>query len=182
MSHKWKLSLCLASTATNEALSAVALESGLQDLVTKIELQNDTGTTVKMLNTLVPNCSRRPAPSQTRRSSTTPSLTAGTAGSNSNCWNQILEELEKCESNHLMILFPDAGCQFRALYKYHPDTEEIQKVTGTGPESISKNMIDKLYKYSSNRKQFTVLSAKTVPVSVDALTIHNHLWQVKRSV
>uniref|UniRef100_A0A3B3RPP4 Calmodulin regulated spectrin-associated protein 1a n=1 Tax=Paramormyrops kingsleyae TaxID=1676925 RepID=A0A3B3RPP4_9TELE len=30
------------------------------------------------------------------------------------------------------------------------------------------------------RKQFTVIPAKTVSVSVDALTIHNHLWQVKR--
>ncbi|XP_060927090.1 calmodulin-regulated spectrin-associated protein 1-B-like [Limanda limanda] len=97
-------------------------------------------------------------------------------------WNQILEELEKCESNHLMILFRDAGCQFRALYKYHPNTEESQKLTGTGPKSISKSMIDKLYKYSSNWKQFTVLPAKNVSMSVIALTIHNHLWQVKRSV
>ncbi|XP_029294906.1 LOW QUALITY PROTEIN: calmodulin-regulated spectrin-associated protein 1-B [Cottoperca gobio] len=95
--------------------------------------------------------------------------------------NQILEELEKCDSNHLMILFRDGGCQFRALYSYFPDTEEIQKLTGTGPKSISKKMIDKLYKYSSDRKQFTVIPAKTVSVSVDALTIHNHLWQTKRS-
>ncbi|XP_067376335.1 calmodulin-regulated spectrin-associated protein 1-B isoform X1 [Channa argus] len=95
--------------------------------------------------------------------------------------NQILEELEKCESNHMMILFRDGGCQFRALYSYFPDTEEIQKLTGTGPKSISKKMIDKLYKYSSDRKQFTVIPAKTVSVSVDALTIHNHLWQAKRS-
>ncbi|MGH0166235.1 UNVERIFIED_CONTAM: hypothetical protein FKN15_062115 [Acipenser sinensis] len=57
---------------------------------------------------------------------------------------------------------------------------EIHKVTGTGPKSISKKMIDKLYKYSSDRKQFNVIPAKTVSVSVDALTIHNHLWQVKR--
>ncbi|XP_067294187.1 calmodulin-regulated spectrin-associated protein 1-B isoform X1 [Pseudorasbora parva] len=94
--------------------------------------------------------------------------------------NSILEELEKCESNHLMILFRDSGCQFRALYSYFPDTEEIQKLTGTGPKSITKKMIDKIYKYSSDRKQFTVIPAKTVSVSVDALTIHNHLWQAKR--
>ncbi|XP_061623342.1 calmodulin-regulated spectrin-associated protein 1-B-like [Phyllopteryx taeniolatus] len=95
--------------------------------------------------------------------------------------NQILEELERCESNHMMILFRDGGCQFRALYSYFPDTEEIHKLTGTGPKNISKKMIDKLYKYSSDRKQFTVIPAKTVSVSVDALTIHNHLWQAKRS-
>ncbi|XP_056601882.1 calmodulin-regulated spectrin-associated protein 1-B isoform X2 [Triplophysa dalaica] len=95
--------------------------------------------------------------------------------------NSILEILEKCESNHLMILFRDGGCQFRALYSYFPDTEDIHKLTGTGPKSITKKMIDKLYKYSSDRKQFNVIPAKTVSVSVDALTIHNHLWQAKRS-
>nr|XP_020476829.1 calmodulin-regulated spectrin-associated protein 1-B-like isoform X3 [Monopterus albus] len=94
--------------------------------------------------------------------------------------NVLLEELEKCESNHLIILFRDGGCQFRAIYSYSPDTEEIVKFTGTGPRTISGKMIDKLYKYSSDRKQFTVIPAKSVSVSVDALTIHNHLWQVKR--
>ncbi|XP_029024250.1 calmodulin-regulated spectrin-associated protein 1-B-like isoform X2 [Betta splendens] len=94
--------------------------------------------------------------------------------------NAVIEELEKCESNHLIILFRDGGCQFRAIYSYSPDTEEIVKFTGTGPRAIGRKMIDKLYKYSSDRKQFTVIPAKSVSVSVDALTIHNHLWQVKR--
>ncbi|XP_039182993.1 calmodulin-regulated spectrin-associated protein 1 isoform X1 [Crotalus tigris] len=94
--------------------------------------------------------------------------------------NSILEELEKSEANHYIILFRDAGCQFRALYCYYPDTEEISKLVGTGPKSITKKMIDKLYKYSSDRKQFNLIPAKTMSVSVDALTIHNHLWQPKR--
>ncbi|KAM5299557.1 calmodulin-regulated spectrin-associated protein 1 isoform 2-T2 [Ctenodactylus gundi] len=94
--------------------------------------------------------------------------------------NSILEELEKCDANHYIILFRDAGCQFRALYCYYPDAEEIYKLAGTGPKSISKKMIDKLYKYSSDRKQFNLIPAKTMSVSVDALTIHNHLWQPKR--
>ncbi|XP_030063469.1 calmodulin-regulated spectrin-associated protein 1 isoform X2 [Microcaecilia unicolor] len=94
--------------------------------------------------------------------------------------NSILEELEKCDSNHYIILFRDAGCQFRALYSYYPDSEEIYKLTGMGPKSITKKMIDKLYKYSSDRKQFNVIPSKTMSVSVDALTIHNHLWQAKR--
>ncbi|XP_015236965.1 PREDICTED: calmodulin-regulated spectrin-associated protein 1-B-like isoform X3 [Cyprinodon variegatus] len=94
--------------------------------------------------------------------------------------NVILEEMEKCESNHLFILFRDGGCQFRAIYTYSPDTEVIVKYTGTGPRTITAKMIDKLYKYNSDRKQFTVIPAKTVSVSVDALTIHNHLWQIRR--
>ncbi|XP_072285254.1 calmodulin-regulated spectrin-associated protein 1-like isoform X1 [Pyxicephalus adspersus] len=96
--------------------------------------------------------------------------------------NQTLDELERCDSNHYIILFRDTGCQFRALYSYYPDSEEICKLSGTGPKSISKKMIDKLYKYNSDRKQFTVIPTKTMSVSVDALTIHNHLWQAKRPV
>ncbi|XP_031715840.1 calmodulin-regulated spectrin-associated protein 1-B-like isoform X3 [Anarrhichthys ocellatus] len=94
--------------------------------------------------------------------------------------NVILEELEKCESNHLIVLFRDGGCQYRGIYSFLPDTEEIIKFTGTGPRSIGRKMIDKLYKYSSDRKQFNVIPAKSVSVSVDALTIHNQLWHVKR--
>ncbi|XP_069465653.1 calmodulin-regulated spectrin-associated protein 1 isoform X2 [Ambystoma mexicanum] len=94
--------------------------------------------------------------------------------------NSILEELERCEANHYIILFRDAGCMFRALYSYFPESEEMFKLTGTGPKSITRKMIDKLYKYSSDRKQFTVIPAKTMSVSVDAITIHNHLWQAKR--
>ncbi|XP_010793759.1 calmodulin-regulated spectrin-associated protein 1-B-like [Notothenia coriiceps] len=94
--------------------------------------------------------------------------------------NVILEELEKCESNHLIVLFRDGGCQYRGIYSFSPETEEILKFTGTGPRSIGRKMIDKLYKYSSDRKQFNVIPAKSVSATVDALTIHNHLWQVKR--
>nr|XP_055036521.1 calmodulin-regulated spectrin-associated protein 1-B-like isoform X2 [Misgurnus anguillicaudatus] len=94
--------------------------------------------------------------------------------------NSILEEIERCESNHLIILFRDGGCQFRALYTYLPETEEILKLKGTGPRSISRKMIDRLYKYSSDRKQFTVIPAKSISASVDALTIHGVLWQAKR--
>ncbi|XP_053230780.1 calmodulin-regulated spectrin-associated protein 1 isoform X2 [Podarcis raffonei] len=96
--------------------------------------------------------------------------------------NSILEELKKCDAKHYIILFRDAGCQFRALYCFNPETEEIHKLTGTGPKSITKKMIDKLYKYSSDRKQFNIIPAKTMSACVDALTIHNHLWQPKQPV
>ncbi|XP_068609218.1 calmodulin-regulated spectrin-associated protein 1a [Brachionichthys hirsutus] len=94
--------------------------------------------------------------------------------------NAVLEELEKCDSNHLIILFRDGGCQFRAVYSFSPDTGELVKFTGTGPRSIGHKMVDRLYKYNSDRKQFTVIPARSVSVSVDALIIHNHLWQIKR--
>uniref|UniRef100_A0A669CL49 Calmodulin regulated spectrin-associated protein family, member 2a n=1 Tax=Oreochromis niloticus TaxID=8128 RepID=A0A669CL49_ORENI len=94
--------------------------------------------------------------------------------------NKILEEIEKSEANNFLVLFRDAGCQFRALYTYCPETEEINKLTGIGPKSITRKMIDGLYKYNSDKKQFSQIPAKTMSASVDAVTIHNHLWQTKK--
>ncbi|NXU71042.1 CAMP2 protein, partial [Oreotrochilus melanogaster] len=95
---------------------------------------------------------------------------------------KILEEMEKSDANNFLILFRDSGCQFRCLYTYCPDTEEINKLTGIGPKSITKKMIEGLYKYNSDRKQFSHIPAKTLSASVDAITIHSHLWQTKRPV
>ncbi|XP_032955356.1 calmodulin-regulated spectrin-associated protein 2 isoform X3 [Rhinolophus ferrumequinum] len=93
---------------------------------------------------------------------------------------KILEEMEKSDANNFLILFRDSGCQFRSLYTYCPETEEINKLTGIGPKSITKKMIEGLYKYNSDRKQFSHIPAKTLSASVDAVTIHSHLWQTKR--
>ncbi|KAM9848528.1 calmodulin-regulated spectrin-associated protein 2a [Aulostomus maculatus] len=94
--------------------------------------------------------------------------------------NKILEEMEKSEANNFLVLFRDAGCQFRSLYTYCPETEEINKLAGIGPKSITRKMIDGLYKYNSDKKQFSQIPAKTMSASVDAVTIHSHLWQTKK--
>ncbi|KAF7662286.1 hypothetical protein LDENG_00240040 [Lucifuga dentata] len=94
--------------------------------------------------------------------------------------NKILEEMEKSEANNFLVLFRDAGCQFRSLYTYCPETEESNKLAGIGPKSITRKMIDGLYKYNSDKKQFSQIPAKTMSASVDAVTIHSHLWQTKK--
>ncbi|XP_017268942.1 calmodulin-regulated spectrin-associated protein 2a isoform X1 [Kryptolebias marmoratus] len=94
--------------------------------------------------------------------------------------NKILEEMEKSEANNFLVLFRDSGCQFRSLYTYCPEMEEINRLTGIGPKSITRKMIDGLYKYNSDKKQFSQIPAKTMSASVDAVTIHNHLWQTKK--
>lgn len=88
--------------------------------------------------------------------------------------------MEKCEANNFLVLFRDAGCQFRSLYTYCPETEDINKLAGIGPKSITRKMIDGLYKYNSDKKQFSQIPAKTMSASVDAVTIHNQLWQTKK--
>ncbi|XP_056092799.1 calmodulin-regulated spectrin-associated protein 2a [Rhinichthys klamathensis goyatoka] len=94
--------------------------------------------------------------------------------------NKILEEMEKSGANNFLVLFRDSGCQFRSLYTSCPEMEEINKLAGIGPKTISRKMIDGLYKYNSDRKQFSQIPAKTMSASVDAITIHSHLWQTKK--
>ncbi|XP_047213012.1 calmodulin-regulated spectrin-associated protein 3-like isoform X2 [Girardinichthys multiradiatus] len=91
--------------------------------------------------------------------------------------NKIVEEMEKSTANHFLILFRDTSCQFRAVYTMNPETEEMVRLTGIGPRNITPEMVESIYKYSSDRKQFTVIPSKTMSMSVDAFTIPNHFWQ-----
>ncbi|KAM6957642.1 calmodulin-regulated spectrin-associated protein 3 [Aplochiton taeniatus] len=91
--------------------------------------------------------------------------------------NKIVEEMEKSDANHFLILFRDASCQFRAVYTMNPETEEMVRLAGIGPRTISPHMVESIYKYSSDRKQFTAIPSKTMSMSVDAFTIPGHLWQ-----
>lgn len=95
-------------------------------------------------------------------------------------YHDFLQEMEKSEANNFLVLFRDAGCQFRSVYTYCPETEEITKLAGIGPRSITTKMIEGLYKYNSDRKQFSQIPAKTMSASVDAITIASHLWQTKK--
>ncbi|XP_051988389.1 calmodulin-regulated spectrin-associated protein 3-like isoform X2 [Xyrauchen texanus] len=94
--------------------------------------------------------------------------------------NKIVEEMAKSPANHFLILFRDTSCQFRAVYTMNPETEEMVRLTGVGPRVISPSMVESIYKYSSDRKQFTAIPSKTMSMSVDAFTIPNQLWERKR--
>ncbi|KAJ3600645.1 hypothetical protein NHX12_031624 [Muraenolepis orangiensis] len=91
--------------------------------------------------------------------------------------NKIVEEMEKSAANHFLILFRDASCQFRAVYTMNPETDEMVRLTGIGPRVVAPEMVESIFKYSSDRKQFTAIPSKTMSMSVDAFTIPAHLWQ-----
>ncbi|KAL4659172.1 calmodulin-regulated spectrin-associated protein 3-like isoform X1 [Arapaima gigas] len=94
--------------------------------------------------------------------------------------NKIVEEMEKSTANHFLILFRDSSCQFRGVYTMNPETEELVRLAGTGPRVVSLSIVEFMYKYSSDRKQFTAIPSKTMSMSVDAFTIPAYLWQGKR--
>ncbi|XP_076279733.1 calmodulin-regulated spectrin-associated protein patronin isoform X22 [Lasioglossum baleicum] len=93
---------------------------------------------------------------------------------------RVLDEIARSESKHFLILFRDAGCQFRALYSYCPDREEVSKLYGTGPKQVIDKMFDKFFKYNSGGKCFSQIHTKHLTVTIDAFTIHNSLWQGKK--
>lgn len=100
---------------------------------------------------------------------------------NSETKRKVLEEIERSEGKHFLILFRDAGCQFRALYSYNPETEEVMKLYGIGPRIITDKMMDKFYKYNSGGKSFTQIHTKHLTATIDAFTIQNSLWQGKKT-
>ncbi|XP_028299868.1 calmodulin-regulated spectrin-associated protein 3-like isoform X2 [Gouania willdenowi] len=91
--------------------------------------------------------------------------------------NKIVEEMEKSPANHFLILFRDSNCQFRGVYTMNPDSEDLVRLTGVGPRTVNSSQVESIYKYSSDRKQFSTILSKTMGMSVDAFTIPGHLWQ-----
>ncbi|XP_029999090.1 calmodulin-regulated spectrin-associated protein 3-like isoform X2 [Sphaeramia orbicularis] len=91
--------------------------------------------------------------------------------------SKIVEEMEKSPANHFLILFRDSSCQFRGVYTMNPDSQELTRLAGVGPRTISSTQVESIYKYSSDRKQFSAIPSKTMGMSVDAFTIPGHLWQ-----
>uniref|UniRef100_A0A1I8P670 Patronin n=1 Tax=Stomoxys calcitrans TaxID=35570 RepID=A0A1I8P670_STOCA len=93
---------------------------------------------------------------------------------------KVLEKIARSEAKHFLILFRDAGCQFRALYSYTPESEQVVKLYGTGPSQVDEVMFDKFFKYNSGGKCFSQVHTKHLTVTIDAFTIHNSLWQGKK--
>ncbi|KAG0727113.1 Patronin [Chionoecetes opilio] len=94
--------------------------------------------------------------------------------------HRVLEEVARSESKHFLILFRDAGCQYRAIYTFNPETEEVYKLYGTGPKMVNDRMFERFFKYNSGGKCFSQIHTKHLTVTIDAFTIHNSLWQGKR--
>ncbi|XP_028828333.1 calmodulin-regulated spectrin-associated protein 3-like [Denticeps clupeoides] len=94
--------------------------------------------------------------------------------------DKIVEEMERSPANHFLILFRDTSCQFRAVYTVSADSDELVRLCGIGPRVISASAVESIYKYSSDRKQFSPIPSKTMSMSVDAFTIPAHLWHGKK--
>ncbi|XP_062866759.1 calmodulin-regulated spectrin-associated protein 3 [Trichomycterus rosablanca] len=94
--------------------------------------------------------------------------------------NKIIEEMEKSSANHFLILMRDSNCQFRAIYTLDGQSDEMQRLCGVGPRTVPRSAVEAIYKYSSDRKQFSTLPSRTVSMSVDAFTIPAQLWQTKK--
>lgn len=60
---------------------------------------------------------------------------------------RVLDEINRSESKHFLIMFRDAGCQFRALYSYTPErNDEVVLLFGRGPKQVNDRMFEKFFK------------------------------------
>merc|ERR1719232_1865621 len=80
-----------------------------------------------------------------------------------------MDEIDARDCPHFLILFRDSKCQFRGLYAYYPDTEEVFKIYGTGPKQVTDNMFDKYFKYNSGGKS----SRKSTQKVCQLLSMHS---------
>ncbi|KAL5110736.1 Patronin [Taenia crassiceps] len=88
-----------------------------------------------------------------------------------------LQELAAVDGSHFIVLFRDSRCQYRALYAFDFETEELKFICGNGPRRITHDMCDKFFKYNSGAKQFSeITSTKHLSAVVDAITIQNSWW------
>lgn len=54
--------------------------------------------------------------------------------------------INSCDSKYYLILFRNSGLQYRAIYSYYPERDEVTKLDGIGPRSVNNDMIEKFYK------------------------------------
>lgn len=71
---------------------------------------------------------------------------------NSDKKQKVLEAIGRSTANHFIILFRGAGQQYRGLYSYFPETEDIIKVSGIGPTPLTNKMMDGFYKWVAKKK------------------------------
>ncbi|XP_055336634.1 patronin-like isoform X2 [Paramacrobiotus metropolitanus] len=101
---------------------------------------------------------------------------------NEDVQKKVLEALARYNGSHFLVLFRDANCQFRGLYAYDADVNEAVKVYGTGPTKIDDSMTEKLYKYNSGSKKFSIVpTTHHMSVQIDGITIQSALWYGKKT-
>ncbi|XP_076361830.1 patronin-like isoform X2 [Tachypleus tridentatus] len=145
---------------------------------------SDTGSTSSAVTSefLGPKLFVKPT-SKSNRGIITNAVNTVLAGAvNAETKKKVLEAISNSNSKHFLILFRDSGCQFRAIYSYNPEQEEIFKLYGTGPKVLGDPMMNGFYKYNSGGKCFTKVHTKHLTVTIDAVTLHNSIWQGKKGM
>ena len=60
----------------------------------------------------------------------------------------FLQIIGQSPANHFVILFRDAGMQYKGLYTYNVEKEEVFKIHGVGPKQLTQKMFDSFFKYA----------------------------------
>ena len=58
-----------------------------------------------------------------------------------------MQVISQSEAKHFLILFRDGGLQYRGIYTYSPEREEVFKIQGVGPKQLNNKTIERFYKW-----------------------------------
>lgn len=57
-----------------------------------------------------------------------------------------LQDMAKADSKHFLILFRDRKCQYRGMYIWDEESNQVHKICGIGPKVITEDMMLGMFK------------------------------------
>jgi len=86
--------------------------------------------------------------------------------------DEVLAVLEATDYTYYVILLKGSlGRQdYQALYS-HDGAGQVEKLCGSGPETLGKDMVEKFYKYNLGAKVFEAFSGKDFTPTTDAVAL-----------
>ena len=67
------------------------------------------------------------------------------------------------------------------VFEFDQDSFRVVKLCGKGPDLVTDEMLDNLFKFNSGQKKFMKIPAKQISISIDGFTVKDHLWQTGKA-
>ncbi|VDN51643.1 unnamed protein product [Dracunculus medinensis] len=91
--------------------------------------------------------------------------------------NEVLSELAKSDSKHLLLLFRDQKCRYLGAYSWDQQSDTTHRIHGRGPSICNETMMNLMFKYDSGAKAFTQIPTKHLSATIDGFTLRDQYVQ-----
>uniref|UniRef100_A0A0N5AEL1 Calponin-homology (CH) domain-containing protein n=1 Tax=Syphacia muris TaxID=451379 RepID=A0A0N5AEL1_9BILA len=94
--------------------------------------------------------------------------------------NEVLSELAKNDSKHLLLLFKDQKCRYMGAYSWDQQSDTAHRIHGKGPTICHESMMFLMFKYDSGAKSFSQIPTKHLSATIDGFTLKDQFAQSAR--